>query len=126
MSASFATDLLRELGYERRARGANRMRGSRCSKRLPRGGGLLLPRVAPARRNDRPPARDHAVQAPSRLKCLYTTLYARNAIASSGALDPGVELIVTPFTTPPLAAGSASARAAVIRGGLKHAVCYNL
>ena len=38
------------------------------------------------------------------LKVLYTTGYARNAIVHQGRLDPGVELIVKPFTRAELAA----------------------
>ncbi|MBV9373522.1 MAG: response regulator [Alphaproteobacteria bacterium] len=38
------------------------------------------------------------------LKVLYTTGYARNAIVHQGRLDPGVELIVKPFTHAELAA----------------------
>jgi hypothetical protein len=34
---------------------------------------------------------------------LYTTGYARNAIVHQGRLDPGVELIVKPFTSAALA-----------------------
>jgi CheY-like chemotaxis protein len=39
-----------------------------------------------------------------RLKVLFTTGYARNAIVHHGHLDPGVELIVKPFTPAKLAA----------------------
>ena len=39
-----------------------------------------------------------------RLKVLFTTGYARNAIVHHGRLDPGVELIVKPFTQSDLAA----------------------
>jgi hypothetical protein len=35
---------------------------------------------------------------------LYTTGYARNAIVHNGMLDPGVELMVKPFTFAALAA----------------------
>ena len=38
------------------------------------------------------------------LKVLYTTAYARNAIVHQGRLDPGVALIVKPFTYAELAA----------------------
>jgi CheY-like chemotaxis protein len=38
------------------------------------------------------------------LKVLFTTGYARNAIVHQGRLDPGVELIVKPFTAANLAA----------------------
>jgi CheY-like chemotaxis protein len=37
------------------------------------------------------------------LKVLYTTGYARNAIVHHGRLDPGVELLVKPFTQQSLA-----------------------
>ena len=37
------------------------------------------------------------------VKILYTTGYARNAIVHQGRLDPGVELIVKPFTSAALA-----------------------
>jgi CheY-like chemotaxis protein len=38
------------------------------------------------------------------LKVLYTTGYARNAIIHHGRLDPGVELMIKPFTFAALAA----------------------
>ena len=38
------------------------------------------------------------------LRVLYTTGYARNAIVHNGTLDPGVELMVKPFTFAALAA----------------------
>ena len=38
-----------------------------------------------------------------RLKILYTTGYARNAIVHQGRLDPGVEVIFKPFTYSDLA-----------------------
>ena len=37
------------------------------------------------------------------LKVLFTTGYARNAIVHHGRLDPGVELIVKPYTYAALA-----------------------
>jgi CheY-like chemotaxis protein len=46
---------------------------------------------------------DQAVQRRPDLKVLYTTGYARNAIVHQGRLDPGVELIVKPFTSGALA-----------------------
>jgi signal transduction histidine kinase len=39
-----------------------------------------------------------------RIKVLYTTGYARNSIIHHGRLDPGVELIIKPFTQSTLAA----------------------
>ena len=41
--------------------------------------------------------RRHAKPGPD-LKVLYTTGYARNAIIHHGRLDPGVELMIKPFT----------------------------
>jgi CheY-like chemotaxis protein len=46
------------------------------------------------------------------LRVLFTTGYARNAIVHHGRLDPGVELIVKPYT---LAALAAKIRAAIDR-----------
>ena len=48
-------------------------------------------------------ARRAGEQVPG-LKVLFTTGYARNAIVHQGRLDPGVELIVKPFTASSLAA----------------------
>jgi DNA-binding response OmpR family regulator len=39
-----------------------------------------------------------------KLKVLFTTGYARNAIVHHGRLDPGVELITKPFSYAELAA----------------------
>jgi CheY-like chemotaxis protein len=47
---------------------------------------------------------DEAARRRPGLKVLYTTGYARNAIVHQGRLDPGVELIVKPFTSAALAA----------------------
>jgi CheY-like chemotaxis protein len=41
---------------------------------------------------------DEARQRVPDLKVLYTTGYARNAIVHDGRLDPGVDLLVKPFT----------------------------
>jgi CheY-like chemotaxis protein len=46
---------------------------------------------------------DEAERRHPGLKVLYTTGYARNAIVHQGRLDPGVELIVKPFTSAALA-----------------------
>ena len=45
-----------------------------------------------------------ALQLRPDMKVLFTTGYARNAIVHQGRLDPGVELIVKPFTYASLAA----------------------
>jgi PAS domain S-box-containing protein len=47
---------------------------------------------------------DHALRRRPRLKVLYTTGYARNAIVHQGRLDPAVEVIFKPFTYSELAA----------------------
>jgi CheY-like chemotaxis protein len=41
---------------------------------------------------------DEALRRRPRLKVLFTTGYARNAIVHQGRLDPGVEVIFKPFT----------------------------
>jgi CHASE3 domain sensor protein len=46
---------------------------------------------------------DEALRVKPTLKVLFTTGYARNAIVHHGRLDPGVELIVKPFTQADLA-----------------------
>jgi PAS domain S-box-containing protein len=46
---------------------------------------------------------DRARQKRPRLKVLFTTGYARNAIVHQGRLDPGVELLTKPFTRAQLA-----------------------
>jgi len=56
-------------------------------------GGLNGRQVADAARRIRPS-----------LKILFTTGYARNAIVHQGRLDPGVELLGKPFSSPTLAA----------------------
>lgn len=47
---------------------------------------------------------DEVLRRWPRVKVLFTTGYARNAIVHHGRLDPGVELIVKPFTQSSLAA----------------------
>jgi len=47
---------------------------------------------------------DEALRRRPGLKILFTTAYARNAIVHQGRLDPGVELLVKPFTYEDLAA----------------------
>ncbi len=43
---------------------------------------------------------DEACRQHPGLKILFTTGYARNAIVHQGRIDPGVELLVKPFTRP--------------------------
>ena len=47
---------------------------------------------------------DQALRRLPRLKVLYTTGYARNAIVHQGRLDSGVEVVFKPFTYSDLAA----------------------
>jgi CheY-like chemotaxis protein len=46
---------------------------------------------------------EQALRRQPRLKVLYTTGYARNAIVHQGRLDPGVEVVFKPFTYSDLA-----------------------
>jgi hypothetical protein len=46
---------------------------------------------------------DEAQRRSPRLKVLFTTGYARNAIVHHGRLDPGIELMTKPFTLGTLA-----------------------
>ena len=97
-----SVDMLRELGYAvlEAADGATALRllGDHPEVRLlftdvGLRGGMNGRQLADAARGTRPD-----------LLVLYTTGYARNAIAHNGMLDPGVELIVKPFTYAALAA----------------------
>jgi len=47
---------------------------------------------------------EHALRRQPRLKVLYTTGYAQNAIVHQGRLDPGVAVVFKPFTYSDLAA----------------------
>jgi CheY-like chemotaxis protein len=92
----YTAGVLRELGYRiveagdaaealRRLAGERRIDLLFTDVGLP--GGVTGRRLAEAARAQRPG-----------LKVLFTTGYARNAIVHNGMLDPGVELIVKPFT----------------------------
>jgi CheY-like chemotaxis protein len=93
------TSLLRELGYTvleaADAPAALRLLDSRAVD-------LLFTDVGLPGKNGRELA-DAARQKFPDLKVLFTTGYARNAIVHHGKLDPGVELIVNPFTYSALA-----------------------
>jgi CheY-like chemotaxis protein len=98
---TFAADLLRELGYEVLAAetGAEALGLLEQNPEVQ----LLFTDVAlPGGMTGRQLA-DEAVRRRPGLKVLYTTGYARNAIVHQGRLDPGVELIVKPFTSAALA-----------------------
>jgi CheY-like chemotaxis protein len=47
---------------------------------------------------------DQALRRQPRLKVLYTTGYARNAIVHQGRLDPRVDVVFKPFSYTDLAA----------------------
>jgi CheY-like chemotaxis protein len=98
---AFAVDLLRGLGYRVLAAAT----GSEALPLLDQHPEvqLLFTDVAlPGGMTGRQLA-DEAERRHPGLKVLYTTGYARNAIVHQGRLDPGVELIVKPFTSAALA-----------------------
>jgi len=97
----FATDLLRELGYDVLA-AATGMEGLSLLEAHPEVRLLFTDVALPGGMTGRQLA-DQAVQRHPGLKVLYTTGYARNAIVHQGRLDPGVELIIKPFTSAALA-----------------------
>src|SRR5438270_679363 len=97
----FATDLLRELGYDVLA-AATGMEGLSLLEAHPEVRLLFTDVALPGGMTGRQLA-DQAVQRHPGLKVLYTTGYARNAIVHQGRLDPGVELIAKPFTSAALA-----------------------
>jgi signal transduction histidine kinase/DNA-binding response OmpR family regulator len=95
-------EMLRELGYgvleAADGRAALRVLESNASIRL-----LFTDVGLPGGLNGRQLA-DAALQRHPGLKLLFTTGYARNAIVHHGRLDPGLDLIVKPFTYTALAA----------------------
>jgi CheY-like chemotaxis protein len=98
---TFAADLLRDLGYDVLAVAT----GPEALNRLdahPEVQLLFTDVALPGGMTGRQLA-DEAVRRRPGLKVLYTTGYARNAIVHQGRLDPGVELIVKPFTSAALA-----------------------
>jgi PAS domain S-box-containing protein len=98
---SFTVETLRELGY----RVVAAMDGHTALRLLDahREIALLFTDVGlPGGMNGRQLA-DEAQRRRSRLKVLFTSGYARNAIVHHGRLDPGVELIAKPFTFSTLA-----------------------
>jgi len=95
-------EMLRELGYgvleAADGRAALRLLESNPDVRL-----LFTDVGLPGGLNGRQLA-DAALQRHPGLKLLFTTGYARNAIVHHGRLDPGLELLVKPFTYAALAA----------------------
>jgi PAS domain S-box-containing protein len=97
-----AVHLLRALGYEvlAAADGAAALRLIESEPRIR----LMFTDVGlPGGRNGREVA-ELALRLRPDLRVLFTTGYARNAIVHQGRLDPGVELIVKPFTSEAVAA----------------------
>jgi PAS domain S-box-containing protein len=98
----YSVDCLRELGY----RVVDAPDADTALNRLETDPGirLLFTDVGlPGGRNGRQLAEEATRRCPG-LKVLFTTGYARNAIVHHGRLDPGVELLVKPFTYADLAA----------------------
>ena len=97
----FAIELLTELGY--RVLGAADARSALAGLEKEPGVDLLFTDVVlPDGVNGRQLANEVSRIRPE-IKVLFTTGYARNAIVHHGRLDPGVELIVKPYTQPDLA-----------------------
>jgi PAS domain S-box-containing protein len=94
---SFTVEMLRELGYNVVAAMDGRMLDAHREIAL-----LFTDVGLPGGMNGRQLA-DEAQRRRSTLKVLFTSSYARNAIVHHGHLDPGVELIVKPFTFTALA-----------------------
>ena len=97
----FAVELLTELGY--RVLGAADARSALAGlEKEPAVDLLFTDVVLPDGVNGRQLANEVLRIRPD-IKVLFTTGYARNAIVHHGRLDPGVELIVKPYTQPDLA-----------------------
>ncbi|MBV8651916.1 MAG: PAS domain S-box protein [Alphaproteobacteria bacterium] len=98
----YSVDCLRELGYLV----VDAPDADTALRRLDADPGIRLMFTdvgLPGDRNGRQLA-EEAIQRCPRLKVLFTTGYARNAIVHHGRLDPGVDLLVKPFTYADLAA----------------------
>jgi CheY-like chemotaxis protein len=92
----FAVELLGELGYGVLAAAD----GAAALGVLDRHPGIRLlftDCVLPGAMNGREVAREARRRRPS-LKVLYTTGYTRDVVVHDGRLDPGIELIMKPFT----------------------------
>ena len=98
---AFAADLLRDLGYRVLA-AATGPEGLRLLDQHPEVRLLFTDVALPGGMTGRQLAEEAERRHPG-LKVLYTTGYARNAIVHQGRLDPGVELIVKPFSSAALA-----------------------
>jgi CheY-like chemotaxis protein len=96
----YSGEMLRELGYEtlEAADATTALRRLEADPRIR----LMFTDVGLPGMNGRQLA-DAAKTRWPKLKILFTTGYARNAIVHHGRLDPGVELITKPFTAAALA-----------------------
>ena len=99
---TFTVDVLRDLGYRVLA-AADGPSALRVLDEEPALSLLFTDVGLPNGMNGRQLAEEAQRRCPQ-LKVLFTTGYARNAIVHHGHLDPGVELIVKPFTPAKLAA----------------------
>ena len=99
---AYASELLRELGYRVLAAPD----GPAALAQLDENPevSLLFTDVVLTGGMDGQALAEEAQRRHPRLKILYTTGYAREAIVHQGRVDPGVELIVKPFARPALAA----------------------
>jgi PAS domain S-box-containing protein len=99
---NFTADVLGELGYQVTVASDGKVALAVLEK-LSRIDLLLTDVGLPNGMNGRQLAEEVRRRRPE-IKVLYTTGYARNAIVHHGRLDPGVELIVKPFSQSSLAA----------------------
>ena len=99
---TFTADLLRQLGY-RVITAVDGEAGLMAFEQLGEVDLLFTDVGLPAGMSGRDLAEEVQRRWP-RTKVLYTTGYARNSIIHHGRLDPGVELILKPFTQASLAA----------------------
>jgi PAS domain S-box-containing protein len=99
---AYTSDILRELGYRVLEAGDGDAALSRIAAE-PQIKLLFTDVGLPGAFNGRQLADEARKRRPD-LKVLFTTGYARNAIVHHGRLDPGVDLIVKPFTYAGLAA----------------------
>jgi PAS domain S-box-containing protein len=98
---AFTADVLGEFGY-RVAVASDGVSALATLEKLPSIDLLFTDVGLPNGMNGRQLAEEAQQRRPG-LKVLFTTGYARNAIVHQGRLDPGVELIVKPFTHSSLA-----------------------
>jgi CheY-like chemotaxis protein len=99
---NYSSDTLRDLGYDV-IEAANGRAALQILNIHPEVAVMFSDIGLPGGMNGRQLAEEARRRQP-RLKVLFTTGYARNAIVHDGRLDPGVELITKPFTQAALSA----------------------